>query len=39
MYAVAFPKIPGFVFTRASSALSRLISICSTLTGLLFKHL
>ena len=37
-YAVAFPKISRSIFTRASSALSRLISICSALTGaLLFK--
>ena len=34
-YAVAFSKISRSIFTRASSALSRLISICSALTGLL----
>ena len=34
-YAIAFPRMPGSIFTRASSARSRLISICSALTGLL----
>src|SRR5438105_4345068 len=34
-YAVAFPRMSRSIFTRASSALSRLISICSALTGLL----
>ena len=34
-YAVAFAKISRSIFTRASSARSRLISICSALTGLL----
>ena len=31
-YAVAFPRIPGSIFTRANSARSRLISISSALT-------
>jgi hypothetical protein len=34
-YAVAFPKMPRSIFTRANSARSRLISICSALTTLL----
>ena len=34
-YAVAFAKMSRFIFTRANSALSRLISISSKLTGLL----
>jgi len=34
-YAVAFPRMSRSIFTRASSARSRLISICSALTGLL----
>ena len=38
-YAVAFPKISRSIFTRANSACSRLIFICSVLTGLLFKLL
>jgi hypothetical protein len=36
-YAVAFPRMPGSIFTRASSARSRLISICSALTGALLS--
>ncbi len=31
-YAVAFPRISRAIFTRANSALSRLIPICSVLT-------
>ena len=34
-YAVAFPRMSRSIFTRANSARSRLISICSALTGLL----
>jgi hypothetical protein len=34
-YAVAFPRMSRSIFTRASSARSRLISICSALTALL----
>ena len=34
-YAVAFPRMSRSIFTRASSARSRLISICSALTTLL----
>ena len=34
-YAVAFPKMSRLIFARTSSARSRLISICSALTGLL----
>jgi len=34
-YAVAFPRMSRSIFTRASSARSLLISICSALTGLL----
>src|SRR3546814_8209411 len=34
-YAVAFPRMSRSIFTRASSARSRAISICSALTGLL----
>jgi hypothetical protein len=34
-YAVAFPKMSRSIFTRASSARIRAISICSALTGLL----
>jgi len=34
-YAVAFPRMSRSILTRASSALSRLISICSALTTLL----
>jgi hypothetical protein len=33
-YAVAFPRMSRSIFTRASSARSRLISICSALTRL-----
>ena len=33
-YAVAFPRMSRSIFTRASSARSRLISICSALTAL-----
>jgi hypothetical protein len=32
--AVAFPKMSRPIFTRASTAYSRRISICSALTGL-----
>ena len=35
MYAVAFPRMSLSIFTRANSARSRLISVCSALTGLL----
>ena len=38
-YAVAFPRMSRSIFTRASSALSRLISICSALTGALLLKL
>jgi hypothetical protein len=34
-YAVAFSRVSRSIFTRASSARSRLISICSALTALL----
>jgi len=34
-YGVAFPRMSRYIFTRASSARSRLISICSALTTLL----
>ena len=34
-YAVAFPRMSRSIFTRANSACSRLISICSALTGTL----
>jgi|ERR1700728_1066467 len=34
-YAVVFPRMSRFIFTRADSARNRLISICSTLTALL----
>ena len=34
-YAVAFPRMSRSILTRASSARSRLISICSALTTLL----
>ena len=33
-----FPEKPGFIFARASLALSWLISIRSALTDLLLKH-
>jgi hypothetical protein len=38
-YDVAFPKMPGSIFTRGNSARSRLISICSALAGLPSAHL
>ena len=34
-YAVAFPNMSRSIFPRANSALSRLVSICATLTTLL----
>lgn len=34
-YAVDFPRISRSIFTRASSARSRAVSICSAFTGLL----
>jgi len=34
-YALAFPRMSRSIFTRANSARSRLISICSALTNLL----
>ena len=35
-YAVIFPKMSRLIFARASSARSRLISICSAFTGCLY---
>ena len=39
MYAFAFLRMSRSIFTRASSARSRLISICSVLTGALLLKL